>query len=162
MNTAANETPGTTVTPVTPTPEPEAPTFPLADPPPYYTATGRRKCAVARVRLKPNGSGLITCNKKRTLDQYFEREGDRLTVLSPLVLCAAEKKFDVFLTLSGGGTAGQAGACKMGISRALSKASVDWLGKLKIGGYLTRDAREKERRKYGRRGARASYQFSKR
>jgi len=133
-----------------------------AEPPAFYTATGRRKTAVARVRLKPNGSGQITINKKRNLDQYFEREGDRLTVLSPLVAVGAEKKFDIFLNLCGGGTAGQAGAALMGISRALSKASPDWLATLKSQQYLTRDAREKERRKYGRRGARASYQFSKR
>src|SRR4051812_50216138 len=111
MNTAAEETPAT------PAPEPEAPTFPLADPPPFYTATGRRKCAIARVRLKPNGTGQITCNKKRNLDQYFEREGDRLTVLSALALVGAEKKFDVFLTLNGGGTAGQAGASRPGGAR---------------------------------------------
>ena len=132
------------------------------EPPAFYTAVGRRKTAVARVRLKPNGSGQITCNKKRNLEQYFEREGDRLTVLSALAVVGAEKKYDVFLTLSGGGTAGQAGAARMGIARCLSKASNDYLATLKAGGFLTRDAREKERRKYGRRGARASYQFSKR
>ena len=134
----------------------------MGEPPAFYTAVGRRKTAVARVRLKPNGSGQITINKKRNLEQYFEREGDRLTVLSALAVVQAEKKYDVFLTLSGGGTAGQAGAARMGIARCLSKASTDYLATLKAGGYLTRDAREKERRKYGRRGARASYQFSKR
>jgi small subunit ribosomal protein S9 len=139
-----------------------APTAPMGEPPAFYTATGRRKTAVARVRLKPNGTGAITINKKRNLDTYFEREGDRLTVLSALAVCGAEKKFDVLLTLDGGGTAGQAGAARMGIARCLSKASVEYLATLKAGGYLTRDAREKERRKYGRRGARASYQFSKR
>ncbi len=137
-------------------------TMTAGEPPAFYTAVGRRKTAVARVRLKPNGSGQITCNKKRNLEQYFEREGDRLTVLSALAVVGAEKKYDVFLTLTGGGTAGQAGAARMGIARCLSKASDDYLATLKAGGFLTRDAREKERRKYGRRGARASYQFSKR
>ncbi|MBI3724860.1 30S ribosomal protein S9 [bacterium] len=112
--------------------------------------------------MKPNGTGKILINKKRTIEQYFEREGDRLTVLSPLVATSTQDKFDIYLNLSGGGTAGQAGATRMGISRCLSKASSEWLQTLKSQGYLTRDAREKERRKYGRRGARASYQFSKR
>jgi|SRR5579883_2722961 len=134
----------------------------MGDPPAFFTAVGRRKTAVARVRLKPNGTGQITINKKRSLDGYFEREGDRLTVMSALVVVQADKKFDVLMTLSGGGTAGQAGAARMGIARCLSKASPEYLATLKAGGYLTRDAREKERRKYGRRGARASYQFSKR
>src|SRR3954470_10730608 len=123
-------------------------TMTMGEPPAFFTAVGRRKTAVARVRLKPNGTGQITCNKKRNLDQYFEREGDRLTVLSALALVGAEKKFDVFLTLHGGGTAGQAGASRMGIARCLSKVSNDYLATLKASGFLTRDAREKERRKY--------------
>jgi small subunit ribosomal protein S9 len=139
-----------------------ATTMTMGEAPAFFTATGRRKTAVARVRLKPNGSGQITINRKRTLDQYFEREGDRLTVLSALAAVGADKKYDVFLRLTGGGTAGQAGAARMGIARCLSKASTDYLATLKGEGFLTRDAREKERRKYGRRGARASYQFSKR
>lgn len=145
----------------TPATEPAA-TMTMGEPPAFFTATGRRKTAVARVRLKPNGTGQITCNKKRTIEQYFEREGDRLAVLSALAVVGAEKKFDVLLTLSGGGTAGQAGAARMGIARCLGKVSAEYLGALKAQGFLTRDAREKERRKYGRRGARASYQFSKR
>ena len=149
----ADETTPTTAT---------APTVTMGEPPAFFLATGRRKTAVARVRLKPNGSGQITINSKRTLDQYFEREGDRLTVLSALAQVGAEKKYDVFLRLHGGGTAGQAGAARMGIARCLSKASTEYLASLKGAGFLTRDAREKERRKYGRRGARASYQFSKR
>src|SRR5579859_5491692 len=98
---------------------PEGATTTLAEPPAFFTAVGRRKTAVARVRLKPNGSGQITINNKRNLEQYFEREGDRLTVLSALVVVQAEKKFDIFLRLHGGGTAGQAGAARMGISRCL-------------------------------------------
>jgi small subunit ribosomal protein S9 len=136
--------------------------LPPSDPNTILTAVGRRKTAVARVRLVPNGTGRIICNKKRSIEQYFERESDRLTVLAALEAVAATKKYDVFLRLTGGGTAGQAGAAKMGIARCLSKASADWLHTLKGQGFLTRDAREKERRKYGRRGARASYQFSKR
>src|SRR5207248_10493940 len=133
----------------------------MGEPPAFFTATGRRKTAVARVRMKPNGTGQFVINKKRNLEQYFAREADRLTVLSALQLVGADKKYDVFLNLTGGGNAGQAGAARMGIARCLSKASPDWLATLKSQGFLTRDAREKERRKYGRRGARASYQFSK-
>ena len=136
--------------------------LPPSDPNTILAAVGRRKTAVARVRLHPNGTGRIVINKKRSLEQYFEREGDRLTVLSALEAVGATKKYDVQLRLTGGGTAGQAGATRMGIARCLSKASAEWLETLKSQGFLTRDAREKERRKYGRRGARASYQFSKR
>jgi small subunit ribosomal protein S9 len=135
---------------------------PPSDPNTILTAVGRRKTAVARVRLQPNGTGRIVINRKRSLEHYFEREGDRLTVLSALEAVGATKKYDVSLRLTGGGTAGQAGASRMGIARCLAKASAEWLHTLKSQGFLTRDAREKERRKYGRRGARASYQFSKR
>lgn len=134
----------------------------MGEPPAFFTGLGRRKTAVARVRLRPNGTGKFTCNKKRNLEEYFQREADRLAVLSPLAIVGAEKKFDIYLTCTGGGTAGQAGAARMGIARCLSKVSAEYLGTLKAHGFLTRDAREKERRKYGRRGARASYQFSKR
>lgn len=130
--------------------------------PAFYVAVGRRKTAVARVRLKPNGTGQFTINKKRNLEQYFQRESDRLAVLSALEAVGAAKSFDMFMTIAGGGTAGQAGAARMGLARCLGKAKPEWELALKAAGFMTRDAREKERRKYGRRGARASYQFSKR
>jgi len=134
----------------------------VAPPPAFYAAVGRRKTAVARVRLKPNGSGKFIINKKRTLETYFDRDADRLAVMSPLTLCSAEKKYDIYITLAGGGSAGQAGAARLGISRCLSKVNAECFAAVKNEGYLSRDSREKERRKYGRRGARARFQFSKR
>jgi small subunit ribosomal protein S9 len=131
-------------------------------PPAFYPGLGRRKTAIARVRLKPNGSRQITINRKRNLEQYFQREADRAMAISPLEITGATKKFDISMNLCGGGMAGQAGAAKLGIARALSKAGAEYMTTLKQQGFLTRDAREKERRKYGHRGARASYQFSKR
>ena len=127
----------------------------------YHLGTGRRKRAVARVRLKPNGSGQIMANKK-PFDEYFQREQDRIHVLSPLHLTGALKKYDVFLTVHGGGMHGQAGAARLGIARALAKAEEQYFAPLKEGGYLTRDARQVERKKPGKKGARASFQFSKR
>jgi small subunit ribosomal protein S9 len=124
-------------------------------------ATGRRKRGVARVRLKPNGSGQISVNK-RPFEEYFQREQDRIHVLSPLHVTGALKKYDIVLTLHGGGMSGQAGAARHGLSRALCRADPAYFPPLKEGGYLTRDARQVERKKPGKKGARASYQFSKR
>lgn len=130
--------------------------------PAFYPGLGRRKTAVARVRLRPNGTGQFTVNRKRNLETYFQREQDRAMALSPLEVTGATKKFDVWMVLTGGGMSGQAGAAKLGIARALGKASAEYLATLRLQGFFTRDAREKERRKYGRRGARARYQYSKR
>ena len=136
-----------------------APETPAPD---VYIAIGRRKTAVARVRLKPNGTGEIKINRKRSVDGYFEREQDRAMFLSAFEATSTGKKFDCFVNLDGGGTAGQAAAAKLGIARALCKVSKDYELVLRGQGFLTRDSREKERRKYGRRGARARFQFSKR
>jgi small subunit ribosomal protein S9 len=130
--------------------------------PAYYLGLGRRKTAIARVRVKPNGTGLIKINGGRTLEQYFQREQDRAEAISALEVSGTKGKFDITMNLCGGGYAGQAGAAKLGIARALLKAAPESEPLLRQQGFLTRDAREKERRKYGRRGARASYQFSKR
>jgi small subunit ribosomal protein S9 len=130
--------------------------------PPFYRGTGRRKSAVARVRLVPNGTGQLQINKKRTLEDYFPREQDRLLMLSPLRLTGTRQKFDVFITVTGGGPSGQAGAIRHGVSRALLLADRAHYPALKAAGFLTRDAREVERKKPGKAGARASFQFSKR
>ncbi len=128
---------------------------------PYIWATGRRKTAVARVRLRAGGTGKIMVNK-RELGEYFttRREGDR--VIAPLRSVGAEKTFDVFVNAHGGGLASQSGAILMGIARALLKANPEHEKVLRDGRFLTRDARQKERKKYGQRGARRGFQFSKR
>jgi small subunit ribosomal protein S9 len=122
--------------------------------------TGRRKTSVARVRVRP-GSGTITVNS-RTLEQYFPIEGDRRDVLSPLDLTGQAKNVDVVIRVAGGGPSGQAGACKLGIARALKKFDVGTEEALRTNSLLTRDSRMKERKKYGLRGARRGTQFSKR
>lgn len=128
----------------------------------YYWGTGRRKAAIARVRLRPNGEGKITVNK-RPFEEYFVRELDQAQVMAPFKLNEAHTKFDVFVNVRGGGSAGQAGATRLGIARALCVADKEtFYGDLKIGGFLTRDARQVERKKPGKKGARASFQFSKR
>jgi small subunit ribosomal protein S9 len=123
-------------------------------------ATGRRKEAVARVWLQP-GSGKIQVNK-RTLEDYFGRETSRMIFRQPLELTDTTDKFDVFVTVAGGGLHGQAGATLHGIARALIKINPELRGVLKKAGYLTRDARKKERKKPGQPGARKRYQYSKR
>lgn len=125
-----------------------------------FYATGRRKSAVARTRLRP-GSGRIIINK-RDIDEYFGRETDKMILRQPLQLTENEDKFDVFITVRGGGATGQAGAIRHGISRALLKVDADLRPGLKKGGFLTRDSRIKERKKYGQPGARAKFQYSKR
>ncbi len=123
-------------------------------------ATGRRKEAVARVWLQP-GSGKIAINK-RSLEDYFGRETSRMVFRQPLELTDTSGTFDIRVNVSGGGLSGQADAIRHGISRALIKINSELRGVLKRAGYLTRDARARERKKYGQRGARAKFQFSKR
>lgn len=125
-----------------------------------YSATGRRKRSVARVILTP-GTGTITINKCSP-DQYFPTESLRQLILAPFSITKLGGKFDVRANVTGGGFSGQAGAIRHGISRALSLIDDHARHQLKIAGMLTRDAREKERKKYGQRGARARFQFSKR
>jgi small subunit ribosomal protein S9 len=122
--------------------------------------TGRRKRSVARVRIRP-GSGKITINK-RPLDEYFRIEQDRQNVVAPLEAVRRRHEFDVVIRVSGGGVTGQSGACKMGVARALVSHDSELYGMLRDGGYLTRDARMKERKKYGLHKARKGTQFSKR
>ena len=126
----------------------------------YWWGTGRRKSSVARVRIKP-GDGKLVVNKKE-LKEYFVREQDRKAVLAPLVTVDAEKSFDIFINVKGGGTTGQAGASLLGIARALKKYDEHYLQALRDGGHLTRDPRMVERKKPGQRGARRRFQFSKR
>ena len=123
-------------------------------------ATGRRKQAVARVWLQP-GSGKVAINS-RTLEDYFGRETSRMVFRQALELTETSGRFDVFVNVSGGGLSGQADAIRHGMSRVLIKIDPQFRGALKKAGYLTRDARAKERKKYGQRGARARFQFSKR
>jgi small subunit ribosomal protein S9 len=125
-----------------------------------FYATGRRKEATARVFLRP-GSGAITINR-RTFDNYFPTEALRVQVQVPLVLTEVTGQFDVLATVSGGGVAGQAGALRLGIARALCAFNAELRPRLKKDGLLTRDARAKERKKYGMAGARKRFQFSKR
>ena len=140
----------------------------------YHLGTGRRKTSVARVRLT-EGSGQITVNG-RSVEQYFTEDKDRSAVYGPLDLTELRKRLDVSISVKGGGFTGQAGACSQGIARALKQmfglstggapegdeAIVTMGKKLRDSGYLTRDGRMKERKKYGKKGARKSFQFSKR
>ena len=125
-----------------------------------YYGTGRRKTSVARVYLVP-GTGKITVNK-RDIDDYFGLETLKVTVRQPFEVTDTKGKFDVIVTVKGGGYTGQAGAIRHGISRALLEADPDYRAPLKKAGFLTRDARMKERKKYGLHGARRAPQFSKR
>ena len=123
-------------------------------------ATGRRKESIARVRMKP-GAGEFTVNA-RTLDEYFGRETSKMVLKQPLEVVEQLGKVDIFVNVCGGGLSGQAGAIRHGISRALTKLNADFRPPLKKAGFLTRDARTVERKKYGRPGARKRFQFSKR
>ena len=127
---------------------------------PAKITTGRRKEAVARVRLVP-GSGEFDING-RNLEEYFPTRVHRMVAQSPLRLAGREKDFDVIATIKGGGVSGQAGAIRLGITRALIDLDPDLRGQMKAEGFLTRDAREKERRKYGLKKARKAPQYSKR
>lgn len=125
-----------------------------------YQATGRRKSSVARIYLRP-GSGSITVNE-RTFDDYFPNEVLKMIIRQPLSLTETTDNFDIFVRVDGGGPTGQAGAIRHGISRALAEFNSELRPRLKKAGLLTRDPRMKERKKYGQRGARARFQFSKR
>ena len=125
-----------------------------------YYGTGRRKSSSARVFLRP-GTGNIVINK-RSLEEYFGRETARMVVHQALELVDMTEKFDLFITVSGGGTTGQAGAIRHGISKCLVSYEPEVKKALKPGGFLTRDSRVVERKKYGRAKARRSFQFSKR
>jgi small subunit ribosomal protein S9 len=129
-------------------------------PKPLTQTTGRRKAAVARVRLRP-GEGAITVNK-RALDDYFPSATHRQIISEPLRLTTTAESYDVDCTIHGGGIAGQAGALRLGIARALIDIDADLRGALKKAGLLTRDAREKESKKYGLKKARKAPQYSKR
>ncbi len=122
--------------------------------------TGRRKSAVARVRIRP-GSGKITINK-RSLEDYFPNAQDQRTVLEVLEAVGKRNDIDILINVKGSGTTGQAGACRMGIARALVSLDQELYTTLRDGKFLTRDARMKERKKYGLHGARRGTQFSKR
>ncbi len=125
-----------------------------------YYGTGRRKSSIARVYLVP-GTGKVTINK-RDIDEYFGLETLKLIVRQPLTLTETADKFDVLVNVHGGGFTGQAGAIRHGISRALLQADADYRPALKKAGFLTRDPRMKERKKYGLKAARRAPQFSKR
>ena len=125
-----------------------------------FIGTGRRKKSIARVRLV-NGNGSITINEK-TLDEYFGVETLKVIVKQPLVATNTLDKFDVICTVKGGGISGQAGAIRHGIARALLQANSEYRPILKVSGFLTRDPRMKERKKYGLKKARKAPQFSKR
>jgi small subunit ribosomal protein S9 len=125
-----------------------------------YYGTGRRKTSTARVFLRP-GSGVLTINRK-PLEQAFPTEALRTQIKRPMAVTETADKFDVLATIAGGGIAGQAGALRLGIARALVEYNAELRPHLKKEGFLTRDARIKERKKYGQKGARKRFQFSKR
>ena len=122
--------------------------------------TGRRKTATARVFLRP-GTGEVTVNG-RSLDDYFPNEVLKMVIKQPLLLTETAERFSIVVTVEGGGSAGQAGAIRHGITRALMEYNNELRGRLKSAGLVTRDPRKKERKKYGQKGARARFQFSKR
>jgi small subunit ribosomal protein S9 len=125
-----------------------------------YYGTGRRKTSTARVFLRP-GTGAISINR-RAFEAFFPREALRTAIRTPLVLTETADKFDILATVAGGGVSGQAGAVRLGIARALVEYNLELRKRLKAEGLLTRDARAKERKKYGMAGARKRFQFSKR
>ena len=125
-----------------------------------FYATGKRKTSVARVWLTP-GTGKITVNR-RDIDEYFGRETSKMIIRQPLELTENMGRFDIWVNVNGGGPSGQAGAIKHGITKALLEVDVALRPTLKKAGFVTRDSRIKERKKYGRKAARASFQFSKR
>ena len=155
-----------TATPTTTTPAPAAPAAapaanePKQPKPTYIWGVGRRKSSVARVRIAP-GAGKIEING-RTLNDYFTAERDRKSIFGPLEVTNVAGKMDVLVNTDGGGPSGQTGAIVMGLGRALAKYDNSLEVPLRNAGYLTRDSRMKERKKYGQRGARRRFQFSKR
>jgi len=128
---------------------------------PYFYGTGRRKCSVSRVRIYPNGTGAITING-RDIDNYFGLDTLKLLVRQPLELTETAGAFDIICTVEGGGVTGQAGAIRHGIARALLQYNEELRSPLKKAGFLTRDPRMTERKKYGLKKARRASQFSKR
>jgi small subunit ribosomal protein S9 len=122
--------------------------------------TGRRKSATARVFIKP-GTGEIIINKRK-LEEYFDNEVHRMVIRQPLQLTDTAGKFDILVNVDGGGKAGQAGAVRHGVTRALVEFNPEFRTRLKRAGFVTRDPRAKERKKYGQKGARKRFQFSKR
>ncbi len=132
----------------------------MASPIEITAATGKRKTAVARVRISLGGGNFVI--NGRSLDEYFPRHADRLLIRRPLELTDATTRYDIHAKIHGGGSSGQAGALRHGIARALEKLDPSQRLVLKRAGLLTRDPRRKERKKYGQKGARARYQFSKR
>ncbi len=161
-NTAAPEKPTPeVVAPEAAAPEPAPqPAAPAAKKDPWIWGLGRRKTAVARVRMRP-GKGEFQINK-REVKRYLMSDRDRRVVLAPLKATQMEKSVDVFVNVTGGGTTGQAEAIMLGVARALNKANAEFDGVLRSHGFMTRDSREVERKKYGQRGARRRFQFSKR
>ncbi len=125
-----------------------------------YYGTGKRKSSIARVYLRP-GSGEIKINK-RTIEDYFPSNALKMILKQPLALTESAEKFDIYANIAGGGSTGQAWAMRLGISRALCDFNQELRAQLKKGGFLTRDARIKERKKYGQPGARKRFQYSKR
>jgi small subunit ribosomal protein S9 len=148
-----------TATATIPAPQTEAPAAPKVKPS-YTWGVGRRKSAVARVRIAV-GSGKIEVNG-RTLNEFFTSERDRKSIFGPLEVTNTGGKMDVFVNAAGGGASGQTGAIVMGLGRALAKYDKALEVPLRNAGFLTRDSRMKERKKYGQRGARRRFQFSKR
>ena len=128
---------------------------------PYLYGTGRRKSSVARVHVYPNGTGSITING-RDIEEYFGLDTLKMIVRQPLVATATEGKVDIVATVKGGGVSGQAGALRHGVARALLLVDGEYRAILKKAGFLTRDPRMKERKKYGLKAARRAPQFSKR
>jgi len=126
----------------------------------YFWGTGRRKTAVARVRVR-EGSGTFLVNELEA-KKYFKTVGEHIDVFAPLAAISGEKKWDVFVTVNGGGRVGASGAVRMGLARALCNADETLEPALRDAGFLTRDSRMKERKKYGQRGVRRRFQFSKR
>jgi small subunit ribosomal protein S9 len=126
----------------------------------YFWGTGRRKRSIARVRVRP-GSGTFKVNG-REISDYFHLQKDRQAIVKPLEATGARKQVDVLVNVCGGGTTGQAGAIVLGVARALKVCNSDYEPVLREGNFLTRDARKVERKKYGQRGARRRFQFSKR
>ena len=127
----------------------------------FFYGTGRRKTSTARVRIIPNGTGIAVINRKPA-SEYFERTSLVNIAMQPFDVTDNANKFDLYVNVRGGGKSGQAGAVRHGIARALLQVSPDLRPALKKSGMLTRDSRSRERKKYGQKGARARYQFSKR
>jgi len=132
----------------------------MIEQPTQWQAVGRRKAAVARVYLRP-GTGTLTVNG-RTFESYFPRAASRLLIMQPFEITNTLEQFDAVVTVRGGGLSGQAGAVRHGLTRALMASNPELRGTLKRAGFITRDARVVERKKYGRPGARKRFQFSKR